>query len=400
MNHPHVFGALSRRQSPLRARSRRPSATHRRSRMPLALALVALLLAPSTAFAGGRLEPAVAASPISNMLACTRTVSGFTAAAVAQARDQAGVGAIVCFPAGLYTGTFRATVAGQTWRLAPGARLWGPVLISGAGVTVTGGMISRPLGDRWIASVEIRADNVTVTQVVFWGGGTGVGVYGKDRARIISNSFRNLSGSAVSVWSEGVGADRTMIYGNIMIQSVTHEVSPITSRGNEGGSHGGVQNFGTVIRRNSIDQGAGDIGWFGIELKQSRSAVIESNSIKGGTVLTSLPETDNALIRWNTFDLRGTAHWGIEVANAYDATVTENTFVGDGPTGVDYALSMNTNPLRTIVTNNTASNLRTLVGIAGDGHQILNNCLTSVANVTEFMLNGGPHIVISGNGAC
>ena len=133
-------------------------------------------------------------------------------------------------------------------------------------------MISHPSAiDGW-RSVEIRADNVTVqTHVVFWGGGTGVGVYGKDRAGIISNSFRNLSGSAVSVWSEGVGADRTLIYGNRSIQSATHEVSPITSRGNEGGNHSGVQNFGTIIRRNTIDQGAGDIGWFGIELKQSRA---------------------------------------------------------------------------------------------------------------------------------
>jgi len=368
--------------------------------MLLAVAFAALLLAPSSAFAAGRLEPTVAASPVTNSLACTRTVSGFTAAAVAQARDGAGVNGVVCFPAGLYSGTFRATVAGQTWQLVTGARLWGPVIISGTGVTIIGGRISRPLDDRWIASVEIRADNVTVTHVAFWGGGTGVGVYGKDRARIVSNTFRNLSGSAVSVWSEGVGADRTLIYGNIMIQSATYQVSPIMSRGNEGGNHGGVQNFGRIIRRNTIDQGAGDIGWFGIELKQSRGAVVESNSITGGIVLVSLPETDQALIRWNTFDLRGTAHWGIEVGNAYDATVTENTFIGDGRTGVDYALQMNTNPLRAIVTNNTASNIRTLVGIAGDYHQILDNCLTNVAYATEFMQNGGPHIVVKGNGPC
>jgi len=44
--------------------------------------------------------------------------------------------------------------------------------------------------------------------------------------------------------------------------------------------------------------------------------------------------------------------------------------------------------------------MRTLIGIAGDGHLITGNCLTSVANVTEFMLNGGPHIVVSGNGPC
>jgi len=368
--------------------------------MPLALALVALLLAPSTAFAGGRLEPRIASSPIANLLACTRTVSGFTAAAVARARDAAGVNGVVCFPAGTYSGNLTASVAGQRWQLDNNSKLTGILQITAKSVTLYNGQFVRPVVDRWLATVQIRADYATVQSVVFRGGGTGVGVYGKDRGRIISNRFIGLTGSAVSVWSEGVGADYTLIRSNRIDQTKTFKVSPITSRGNESGGHGGVQNYRTTIRSNIINQGSGSIGWFGIELKQSKGAIIEKNTITGGTVLVSLPETDKALIRWNTFDLRGTPHWGIEVGNAYDATVTENTFIGDGKTGVDYGLSMNTNPLRAIVTNNTASNMRTLVGIAGDYHQITGNCLTNVANVTEFMLNGGPHIVVSGNGPC
>ena len=368
--------------------------------MLLALAFAALLLAPSTAFAAGRLEPTVAASPTSDILPCTRTVKSFTAAAVAAARDASGVNGTVCFPAGTYPGDLTASVAGQRWQLDDDAKLTGILQITAAHVTLFNGQIVRPVVDRWLASVQIRADYATIQSVLISGGGTGVGVYGKDYGRILSNRFTGLTGSAVSVWSEGVGADYTYIKSNQIDQTKTFQVSPITSRGNESGGHGGVQNYRTTIRGNIINQGAGNIGWFGIELKQSKGAVIEKNTMTGGIVLVSLPETDNALIRWNTFDLRGTAHWGIEVGNAYDATVTENTFIGDGRTGVDYALEMNTNPLRTIVTNNTASNIRTLVAIAGDYHQILDNCLTNVAYATEFMLNGGPHIVVKGNGPC
>src|SRR5262249_55249292 len=148
--------------------------------------------------------------------------------------------------------------------------------------------------------------------VLFNGGGTGINVYGKDHAKIAYNKFINLIGSAVSVWSEGVGADATPIRNNQIDQTKTVKVSPITPPGNESGSHGGVQNKTTTIRANVIDQGEGSIGWFGIELKQSKGAIIEGNTITGGTVLVSLPETDSAVIRGNTFDLRGTAHWGIE----------------------------------------------------------------------------------------
>ena len=188
---------------------------------------------------------------------------------------------MVCFPAGTYTGPVTAEVANQTWRLDDSAQLNGAVHVRAAGVRVEGGTISRPTSDRWSASVDIRADDVTVASVDFRGGGVGVGVYGIDRARILDSSFAGLSGSAVSIWSEGVGADDTVIEGNSMVQSITDQVSPITSRGNETSSHGGVQNLRTIIRGNTIDQGAGSIGWFGIELKQSKGVVIENNSDQG-----------------------------------------------------------------------------------------------------------------------
>ena len=377
-----------------RKRFRRP----RRLALLLAIAVTAALVVPSVAVTASGHRPAAAPNTGVSAAACTRTVKGFTAAAVHSARNGAGSGGIVCFPAGTYSGNLSASVAGQTWRLADNTTLTGEVHISGTGVRLLGGNISRSEGNRWIASVQIRAHRVTVQSVNFWGGGTGINVHGVDRSRIISNSFRGLSGSAISIWSEGVGADRTLIDRNKIIQSATYQVSPITSRGNESGTPGGVQNYRTVIRRNTINQGPGDVGWFGIELKQSRGAIIERNSIKGGRVLLSLPETNNAVVRWNWFDLVGSPNWGIEVGNAHDAAIYENTFVGDGRTGVDYAIALNTNSQRTMAYGNAGSNLRTFFGIAGDGHRITDNCLKkSVRFVHEFRLNGGPNIVIARN---
>ena len=362
--------------------------------------MAAFLLSPATASAAIRnVEPA--ADPTASATApCTRTVGGFTASAVASARDRAGRGGIVCFPAGTYRGSLTASVPDQTWRLADAATVIGSVRITAAGVKFINGIIANPTTNRWIPSVEIRAHDVTVQSVMFRGGGTGINVYGKDRSRIISNSFRYQTGSAVSIWSEGVGADYTLIYMNSIVQSKTYRVSPITSRGNESSSHGGVQNYRSNIRLNSINQGAGDIGWFGIELKQSRGSIIEKNSIKGGKVLVSLPETDGARIRYNTFDLRGTPFWGIEVGNAHDAVIDANTFVGDGPGGKDYAISLNSGSLRTLARSNKATNLRTFFGVAGDGHRVTDNCLVNVRHVQEFMLNGGPNIVFARNRGC
>lgn len=306
----------------------------------------------------------------------------------------------MCFPAGTYSGNVTASVAGQTWQLDDAAQLNGAITISGVGVRIVGGRIVRPTSDRWAPSVSISADDATVQAVDFRNGGVGINVNGRDRAKILSNTFVGLSGSAISIWGNGVGADSTLIQGNTIVQSITYQVSPITSRGNESGSHGGVQNSGTIIRSNRIDQGQGSVGWFGIELKQSAGAVIESNSIKGGSVLLSLPETDRAVVRHNTFDLRGSPYWGVEVANAYDVTVDANTFVGSGSTGGDHAISLNSGSLRTLARGNRVSNVRTFFDVSGDWHVVTDNCFSDVANEYEYRSSGGSNITFARNGSC
>lgn len=377
---------------------------HVAQRLPLLIliAVVAALILPTMAVSAAGRGPTPTASPSSSVAGpCTRRVQGFTVAAVERARDLAGVSGIVCFPAGTYRGNFKASVARQTWKLDDRALLVGSVHITGYKVKLLNGIISQPGANRWLASVEIRAHDVTVQSVVFSGGGVGIGVYGKDRVRIIANNFKYLTGSAISLWGEALGSDYTLISKNTIVQTNTVQVSPITSRGNEAGTPGGVQNYRISIVGNKINQGQGDVGWFGIELKQSRLATVEGNTIKGGRVLLSLPETNKAQIRKNTFDLRGSPHWGVEVANAHDVNITGNRFVGDGTGGVDYAIVLNTNSQRTIARRNTATSIRTFFGVAGDGHRVTDNCLkTRVRFIEEWMLNGGPNIVFARNRSC
>jgi nitrous oxidase accessory protein NosD len=327
------------------------------------------------------------------------TVSGFTAAAVHAARDAAGNGT-VCFPAGTYTGSLTASVSGQTWLLDPNAKITASVNITAPNVTLKGGIIAIANANRWAPNVAVRADAVTIRSVDFRDGGTGINIFGRDGTRILGNDFSGLSGSAISLWGETGGSDDALIEGNHIVQTGTFKVSPITSRGNESGGHGGVQNARAIIRNNVIDQGPGDVGWFGIELKQSRAARIEGNTIKGGYVLVSLPETDQAVIRSNAFDLRGTSHWGVEVANANDVVIEQNTFTGGGPNAGDHAVSLNSGSLRTGVRYNQVRQIRTLFDVSGDGHVVTDNCLTDVTNVFEYRSSGGPDITFARNGPC
>ena len=344
--------------------------------------------------------PSPTATPAASTSAgCVRTVSGFTATAVHAARDGAGAGT-VCFPAGTYTGALSASVAGQTWSLAPGAVITGPINVSGAGVTIRGGTIERPTTDRWAPSVRVDADGVTVEGVTFLGGGQVVSIQGNDRTRVRNNTFTGQSGSAIAIWGDGVGADDTLIEGNTITQTITYQVSPITSRGNESNLHAGVQNARTIVRNNTIDQGIGNVGWFGVEFKQSAGTLVEGNTIRGGWVLISFPETDGAIVRNNTLDMRGTPNWGIEVANSHDVTVEGNTFIGGGTSAGDHAVSLNSGSLRTTVRGNTVRDVRTLFDVSGDWHTVTDNCLANVLYEYEYRSSGGPNITFARNGPC
>jgi hypothetical protein len=317
-------------------------------------------------------------------------VNGFNAAAVHAARDAAG-GGTVCFPAGTYTGDLTASVAGQTWRLDSDATLTGAIHVTAAKVTISGGRSQRGIGNVWSAGVEVAANDVTVERLRFVSGGIGVATYGRDRTTVRNSDFRGLSGGAFAIWGEGRGADDAVFEGNTVVQTVGHHVSPIGGRGSEGANPCGIVNRRTVIRNNVINQGNAEVGWFGIEFKCHEDGIIEGNDIRGGQVLISLPDNNHMTVRNNVLHLEGTAYWGVEIAKAHDITVTHNRFTSSGPT-VDYAVAMNSDSQRAIVTWNHVSNLKAVA--IGNGLTVTDNC---VVNVSQIVAQPGTSVTQARN---
>lgn len=308
-------------------------------------------------------------------------VAGFTASAVHAARDAAGSGGTVCFPAGTYSGNLTASVADQTWRLDPAATLTGAISATARGVTIHGGRSQRDTSDEWSAGVQVRADDVTVEAMRFVSGGQGVATFGRNRTTVRDSQFQGLSGSAFVMWGEGRGADDAVFEDNTIVQTTGHHVSPILGRGSEGpGNPCPVVNRGTVIRDNAMNQGAGELGWFGIELTCHEDGLIEGNDLRGGEVLVSLPLNNRMLVRSNVFHVAGTAYWGVEIARANDITVTRNRFLGDNPT-VHHAVAENSGSLRAKVTWNYVSKMKAVA--IGSGLTVTDNCVVHVTIVLE-----------------
>lgn len=330
--------------------------------------------------------------------ACQATVAAESPTAVKAAIEAAGAGT-VCFPSGRYEGPFAATVAAQAWRLDDGAVLAGKVDIAAPDVWIGGGTIELPTDDEWDEGVTVNADRATIQGVTFRGGGLVVSIKGYDGTQVLDNQFSGQSGTAIFVWGEGRGADDTLIEGNTIDQAGARKASPISSRGAEGGADQTVNNRITV-RANKIDQGDGTTGWYGVELKLSPGSLIIDNDIRGGSVLVSLPDSDNVIVSGNRLDLRGTAVWGVEIAKSNDVTVEDNTFTGDGPGSEDTAVSMNSGSLRALITANNANGLGVLVNLTGNDHLIADNCLSGVTNILAYRTSAGPNVDVQRNGPC
>jgi nitrous oxidase accessory protein NosD len=329
---------------------------------------------------------------------CTATVDGRDAAAVAAAVDAAGDGT-VCFPSGRYEGPFAASVAGQTWRLADDATLAGHVEITAPDVWIVGGRVELPTDDPFDEGITVDADRATIQGVTFHGGGLVISIKGRDGTQVLDNAFSGQSGTAVFVWGEGRGADDTLIEGNTIDGSAGREASPIASRAAEDEA-AGVVNRRITIRGNTIDQGDATSGHFGIELKLSPRALIVDNEVRGGKTLISLPDSDRAIVSGNRLDLTGSPVWAIELANSDDATIEDNTIVGDGPGSDDVAVSMNSGSMRALITANSIRAVSTLVNLSGDDQRIVDNCITDVRDLIAFRSSAGPNVDIARNGPC
>lgn len=222
----------------------------------------------------------------------------------------------------------------------------------------------------------IDTDHVTLQSWVFHGGDVCVAVHRSDDVLIKGCSMQDGQvNSAIGIWGtdgDNSGSHRVRVEGCTIVQTATSGVSPLISRGSEDGS---VVNTGLEVVDNHIDQGQGDLGWSGVELKYNLDVVITGNTFKGGAIQVSLPETNNTWIENNEFDMRGRPSWGIEVPNADDATIVRNICHGDGPTEGGHFISTNTGPLRLVADENVVSDVQTFMDTTGDNITVRNNCL-------------------------
>jgi hypothetical protein len=166
--------------------------------------------------------------------------------------------------------------------------------------------------------------------------------------------------------------------GNTVVQTLGFHVSPIGGRGSEDANPCSLPNRRTIIRNNVIDQGNGDVGWFGIEFKCHEDGLIEGNDLRGGQVLISLPDNNRMMIRNNVLHVEGSAYWGVEIAKANDVRVTHNRFIGSNPT-VHYAVAMNSGSQRAIVTWNYVTTMKAVA--IGNGLTVTDNCVVNVSTV-------------------
>jgi nitrous oxidase accessory protein NosD len=265
-------------------------------------------------------------------------------------------------------------------------------------LTLHGGTLSSPSDDLHAISMAVTSDNVTIAGWSFEGGGAVIQIVGHSNVQIRNNRFRDHIGGAIGMFGS---VSNVTIAGNDIVNTRTRQAGFVGGRASESNSCSS-KGRNIVISGNAGDQGRGSsnpsqsVGWFGIELRCFEDVVIEGNSLRGGHVLISLPNSNRVTVRNNYLDITGFAYWAVEVANAHDVVIEGNTVVGDGPEGGDHAFSTNSGSRRTVVRFNNVSDVRTLFD-GGHDAMVTDNCLTNVQFEVEF---GSSSNQVERNGPC
>lgn len=202
-----------------------------------------------------------------------------------------------------------------------------------------------------------------------------------------------------SIRLTGAGTGPVLIERVRIVQTVNvgSGYSPIS------GACPGCRMHDITIRDSFVDQGPDGIAWGGLEVWDTDRLVIERNTLAGsGFALVSIPRSDGAVVRNNTFRLTQ-ALWGIEAADVDDVVITGNTATGPNRYQRDGMAFVQLHPgsgqvLRARITNNAIADLWALVNAAGAGHTITDNCLTRIVKVFAYSFAGA--VTLERNGPC
>lgn len=279
----------------------------------------------------------------------------------------------------------------------------GAVVDLGTTVYTAGGTVTKPLTVRGGAikqagmAIAIKADDVTFEGTQFIGGNQTVQFFPGRRRTLRRCNFSLMTETSLRLWP---GAHDTLIEATNITQSIGVGYSPIGANDLNAGV-GTFQNL--TVRGGTIDNGPPIVSHFGIEVWGVSGLVIEDVVFKGSDVHISIPRSDGAIIRRNDFDLALTPWAGIELSDVENVQVIDNTARGKSATGAMWNAFVQLHPGSGAVRNvtiarNRVTNMPALLNAAGDGHTIIDNCLTSVGQLQWGSFAAGAPVTIARNG--
>jgi parallel beta-helix repeat protein len=256
-------------------------------------------------------------------------------AAIGRARDSAGAGGTVVFPAGTYlVSGLRFTVPGQRWALDPQATLRlraaaGSDLlrVAAADAVVTGGRVD---GNRTAQSTSgscltVSAPRVTI-EAIDIGECRGWGIYvrGAAAVRILRNVVHDTNGASIFIESDDVrGADNAVVEGNTVRRTRQEGAGGIIVHGK-----GSIATLAPRIANNRVE----DVAQISIEVWGSvPRSVIVGNVTVGGLMGISVDRSHDAQVLANrVFAAR---LYGIELAASHRCVVRDNIVDESGVAG-------------------------------------------------------------------
>ena len=304
--------------------------------------------------------------------------------AIHAARNAAGAGGTVVFPAGTYkivgnndgTGALQANVARQVWVIGANATIIqynharALITVSAAGVTLTGGGTLNggrstlgtdgpgvALGDNAYNvlavimgtkdSTDLRIENLTITEGSQWG------VWGQaSRTRVLGCTLTKCWGTSIQLKSDylaiQIGSTMQDTYDmeasyNFIDRSdqpsATADYLGIQIRGNSGSGTPGDDAkiayrpkalYNTILLARNPDEASGRV--MGIEIARAYQGLAQGNRVVNGAMGISFARNAYGQSIGNTFI--GSSLFGMELADSVGCLVQGNIIDGDGIGGV------------------------------------------------------------------
>jgi len=333
-------------------------------------------------------------------------VAGFTTAAIHAARDKAGVGGAVFFPAGTYSVTgLSASVAGQTWTFAPGVTLnlasnsnADLIQVSAANVTIQGkavldgnatGNTTGGSGGIWTNATGTVYDGFTLQNCRQ----IGMNVTAS-RCRMNNVTVLNAGDAGISV----TPSSTTTAISDIDIRACTVTNAAVGPYGIR--VHGNTAAATVRVIGNHISLPASSTSGLGIEIfgGANKSTVI-GNTVIGTRIGISLSGSNDVTATANVVD--GANLYGIEIAGCLNVTVSGNAINGEAVTGNGISVSA-TAKYVTISGNAIQGWITDAIHTTGSDHMtIIGNTINGPAqpivlqSATKFVVQGN---VVNGQG--